>query len=431
LTPIDVHRLLDIIANVMRCRPARPELICSVSLCLLMLGAPVVRAGSIAAPYEVGTWSGFRPAAISYTFDDDLPNQYSVAVPMFNAKGFKLTLFTVTTWVPGGSWAPVKTAAAYGHEIASHTVTHPSLPTLTSAQQTNELKNSQSAINANVTNQQCLTLAYPNCVEGNDAITATFYIAARGCSGALVPATPANFMNISSFVCGSQGTVQTPLDFNNKAEAAASAKAWCVYLIHAIDGDSGYSPLSSATLQASVNYIATNQNKFWVETFGNVVRYIRERNAVSVAEISNSGDIITLSVTNGLDNAIYHYPLTLRRPLPPGWPSAIVSQNNQPLAPQFVTINSTNFVMFDVVPNTGNVVLTKTALPPVLSQPSVNYNGFAFRLNGQAGVRYAIYSSTDFETWFAIQTNTLVSTSTNLTFPISQPAEFYRARWLP
>src|ERR1017187_2654269 len=121
----------------------------------------VVRAGSVAAPYEIGTWEGFRPAAISYTFDDDLPNQYAKAVPMFNAKGFKLTLFTVTSWLSG--WSNVQTAAAYGHEIASHTVTHPVLSGLSLALQTNELANSQAAINANVTTQSCVTIAYPNC----------------------------------------------------------------------------------------------------------------------------------------------------------------------------------------------------------------------------------------------------------------------------
>src|SRR4029077_20604831 len=129
--------------------------------------------GSVAAPYEIGTWEGFRPAAISYTFDDDLPNQCSVAVPMFNAKGFKLTLFTVTgpTWYSPANWTALKSAALAGHEIASHTVTHPTLSGLTTGQQISELKNSQATINANITNQQCVTLAYPNCVEGNEALT--------------------------------------------------------------------------------------------------------------------------------------------------------------------------------------------------------------------------------------------------------------------
>jgi hypothetical protein len=400
---------------------------------LVMFSASVLRAGSVAAPYEIGTWEGFRPAAISYTFDDDLPNQYSIAVPMFDAKGFKLTLFTVTgpSWYSPANWTALKNAALSGHEIASHTVTHPTLSGLSSAQQTSELKNSQTTINANITNQQCFTLAYPNCVEANEAITAAYYIAARGCSGQLVPSTPANFLNISSFVCGPQGSIQTPQDFNNIADSAATANKWCVYLIHAIDNDNGYSPLSSVTLQASVDYMSTNQNKFWVETFGNVVRYIRERNAASVAEISSSGVRITIQVTNNLDQTIYNYPITLRRPLPGNWPAALVSQNNQPVAAQVVTLNSTNYVMFDVIPNRGDVVLSETAAPPVLSIPAVSSNSVVLRLEGQAGVSYAIYSSADFGIWLPVQTNTLVSTYTNFTVPISETSRFYRAGWMP
>ena len=406
-----------------------------LAIILLALASAVAvgRAGSVAAPYAIGTWAGFRPAAISYTFDDDLPNQYAIAAPMFNARGFKLTLFTVTTWLPNSSWSSVQTAAAFGHEIASHTITHPNtLASLSLAQQTNELANSQSAINANVTNQSCVTLAYPYCVEGSEAITGTYYIAARGCSGSLVPSTPPNFLNISSFVCGPSGSIQTTAQFNSEANAAAAANSWCVYLIHAIDNDNGYSPLASATLQASLDYLSTNRSKFWVETFGNVVRYIRERNASSVAETTNTANRITLQVTNSLNNSIYNYPITLRRPLPTNWLAAAVSQNNRALNAQLVTINSTNYVMFDVVPNGGDVVLTKSVLPfsmsnPVLATPT----NLTFRLDGQAGASYAICASTDLITWLPVQSNTLASSSTNFTVDVSAAGQFFRAQWSP
>ena len=395
--------------------------------------AAVGRGGSVAAPYAIGTWEGFRPAAISYTFDDDLPNQYAIAVPMFNARGFKLTLFTVTTWLPNSSWSGVQTAAVFGHEIASHTITHPNtLAGLSLAQQTNELANSQSAINANVTNESCLTLAYPYCVEGSEAITGTYYIAARGCSGSLVPSTPANFLNISSFVCGPAGSINSAAAFNSQANAAAAANSWCVYLIHAIDNDNGYSPLASATLQASLDYLSTNRNKFWVETFGNVVRYIRERNASSVLETTNAANRITLQVTNSLKNSIYNFPITLRRPLPTNWLAAAVLQNNHAVSAQLLTVNSTNYVMFDVVPNGGDVVLTKSVLPfsmsnPVLATPT----NLTFRIDGQAGASYAICASTDLITWLPVQSNTLASSPTNLTVDASAGCQFFRAQWSP
>jgi oligosaccharide reducing-end xylanase len=226
--------------------------------------------------------------------------------------------------------------------------------------------------------------------------------------------------------------VQTLQDFTNTANSAIASNGWCVFLIHAIDNDNGYSPLPSSTLQASVNYMSTNQALFWVETFGNVVRYIQERNASSVAETSNTGDSITIQVTNSLTNSIYNYPITLRRPLPTGWPAAAISQNNNPVSAQLVTVSSTNYVMFDVVPNGGNVILSKTVLPFAISNPElITPTSLTFCLNGQTNVSYAIYSSTDLVNWTPIQTNTLASTNTNFTIDASDTLQFYRAQWVP
>ena len=340
--------------------------IAAVMLSLFALASSSGFAGTVSPPYEIGTWQGFRSAAITYTFDDSCNNQFLVAEPMFNQAGFKMTLFTVTSGGLFPGWTRVRTAAAEGHEIASHTVTHANLSGLSLAQQTNELANSQAAIAANVTNQQCVTLAYPYCAAGNEAIVSTYYIASRTCSGQVVGKNPANFQQISSFVCGSAGSIQTLQHFTNTANSAASQNGWAVFLIHGIDNDGGYSPLPSATLQASVDFFSTNRDRFWVETFGHVARYIKERNDASVVETFSSDSGITLQVTQTLNSAIYNYPITLRRPQPTNWFGAVVTQNNQDLGAQIVTVNSTNFIMFDVVPNAGDVTITQR-----LSQVSV------------------------------------------------------------
>jgi hypothetical protein len=406
-----------------------------IAFCLVVgLTTSPGRAGSVAAPYEIGTWEGFRWAAISYTFDDNVPQQYSIAVPMFQAAGFKITLFTVINqwWGTSWTWSMAQTAASYGDEIASHTVTHTSLTSVSPTQLTNELANSQSTINSYITNESCVTLAYPNClVPANETLVAQYYIAARGCSGSLVPSTPSDFMNISSFVLGSAGSYTTAASINNLANSATNSSKWCVYLIHSIDVNNDYSPLSSTVLQASVNYLSTNQNKFWVETFGNVVCYIKERNAASVAETANSGDSITIQVTDGLNDSIYNYPITLRRPMPTNWPGAVVLQNNKPIATQLVTVGSTNFVMFDVVPDGGDVTLSKLTSPVLSNLVLTALTNLTFRLDGQGGVRYAIYSSGDLVNWAPVQTNILAGTYTNFTVTASNALQFYRAKWVP
>jgi hypothetical protein len=102
----------------------------------------------------------------------------------------------------------------------------------------------------------------------------------------------------------------------------------------------------------------SNRNKFWVQTFGNVVRYIRERNDVSVSETAGSSSRLTVSVTHNLDNSIFNFPITIRRPLPSGWTMASAFQDGQDLGAQIVNVNGTQYIMFDAVPNAGNVTIT-------------------------------------------------------------------------
>jgi hypothetical protein len=129
---------------------------------------------------------------------------------------------------------------------------------------------------------------------------------------------------------------------------------------------------------------------------------------------------------------IYNYPITLRRPVPAGWPAVAVSQNNQPITVKYVTVNSTNFVMFDVVPNGGDAILSKTVLPFTLSNPVLTAPAsLSFRLNGQTGVTYTVCSSTDLLSWLPVQSNLLVDTYTDLTVDTSEAFQAYRAQWAP
>ena len=254
---------------------------------------------------------------------------------MFNEPnfGFKSTLFEVTdpTWYAPANWNGLRNAASAGHEIGSHTVTHASLGGLTIPQQTIELANSQIAIDANITTQKCVTISYPNCSIGDQALIAQYYIAGRLCFGTINSSSPSNFFTLDSIILGNAG-MNTTAGITAKDDAAAASNGWCVFLIHAIDTDNGFSPLSSTILRESLQYLDAHRSTFWVATFANVVCYIKERNDVSVSESSNTGDSITLSVTDTLNNTIYNYPITIRRPLPAGWGSANVSQNGQAVA---------------------------------------------------------------------------------------------------
>jgi peptidoglycan/xylan/chitin deacetylase (PgdA/CDA1 family) len=346
------------------------ERVLQTTLITILLLAARPAFSQLSSPYEVAPWPGFRSCAISYTFDDGCSGQFSKAIPIFDEFGYKLTLFTVTNWV--GNWNNLKNAAINGHEVANHTLSHPKLDTMAIEAQKTEIKTSNDLINSRVTTQKSVTMATPYCAKGNDSLAATFFIAVRGCQGFVEPNTPGNFMNVSSVICGDQGTVKKTIDFKNKANSAASSKGWLVYLIHGVDNDGGYSPLSSDTLRQSLAYLKENEHKFWVTTFGNAARYIKERNCIIINETASTDTSLTVNIADTLNNnEIYNYPLTIRRALPAGWSQAKATQNELAITDTVIEINSVKYIQFDAVPDGGSVVITK--LIPVGKKDNTGY----------------------------------------------------------
>lgn len=311
---------------------------------------------TVPSPYELATWNGFRSAAVSYTFDDNCTNQLAIAIPAMNTYGFKGTLFTVTNWNP--NWQGLKSAASNGHEVASHSVSHPTMSTLSSSQQTTEIVGSANAISSNV-GITPRTLAWPNCSVGSISIAQQSYIAGRGCSGQVESSTPSNIMNVSSLICGSAGNVKTNSDFQSRANAAASTEGWAVFLIHGMDNDGGYSPLSSTEFKNSLSFFNVNGAKFWVASFGSVIRYIAERDAVTLTPLTSNATNVTLRLSDNLNNSIYNVPITIRRPLPTGWTNASVTQNGVSVYSSIVSINAKPYIMFNGVPDAGDIRITK------------------------------------------------------------------------
>ena len=352
--------------------PARPPCPSRSALAALLLGAccacgtSAALAATVPAPYEVATWRGFRASAVSYTFDDNSPKQFSVAQPMFDSRGLPATFFCIVGNLSASQWSAIENASAKGHEIGSHTLTHPNLPTLTDEQVTTEVANSKSLIESR-TGKPCVSLAYPYCAVPKRSIIAQHYPFARSCNGSLVPATPPDFLSIGAL--GPDNGMDTPSD------NVAASGSWLVWLLHGIDDDPACCPIDSLLLESNLDYVAADPTKWWVETFGNVARYIQERNAAVLTVVSSGATSITLRLTDGLDDTVFNYPLTLRRPLPAGWARATITQNGAPVSSQIVE----GKLVFDVVPDGGDIVLTQAeALAPAhigADDPHIQYVG--------------------------------------------------------
>lgn len=92
---------------------------------------------------------GFNAPMISLTFDDGWSSIYTNGLPILQKYGFVSTQYLISGKLNTPDYmttAMVKAFQASGSEIASHTVTHPDLTSLTSTRLTAQLKNSQTSL---------------------------------------------------------------------------------------------------------------------------------------------------------------------------------------------------------------------------------------------------------------------------------------------
>ncbi len=306
--------------------------------------------------FEVATWYGFKQCAISYTMEDSYDNQFKIALPIFHEHEYPCTFFLTTRWCDRTKWDALRVATTeWGCEVGSHTVDHAVYDTLTRERQKQDILDANARINVKLPMYKCNTFAYTNCVVGDTSIISKHYFAVRGCQGYVERATPNDYMNISSLMCGSDELVRSYQDFMNGFNTAKKSEGWCIFSIYDIDDGKGYSPLSSDVLRASLDYLKEQEktNSFWVTTFKNAAKYSMERDRAKVEMLKASDDKLTITLEDGLDDELYDYPLTLRCPMPFGWKEVEVLQNEVVIKSQVKTINGCKYIIFDAVPN-GN-----------------------------------------------------------------------------
>ena len=107
------------------------------------------------------TATSFTKPLVSLTFDDGFEENVTTVLPRLNAKGFKSTQCYATQYVSESQVPNVLAFKNSGHEVCSHTVTHPDLTTLSPIALTTELAQSKSFLEGIVGAGQVKNFASP------------------------------------------------------------------------------------------------------------------------------------------------------------------------------------------------------------------------------------------------------------------------------
>ena len=327
---------------------------------VLAMGASMIYAQDV----EIATWSGFRKAAASFTFDDGAPSHVSDGGPLFDKYGYKATFNVVVNWNP--DWSGFGNMAKNGHEIASHSNTH-------GQNMSGEEASSKQSIAGKIQQKYgVITVAYPNCNVPNKSAVLQNYVIGRICNGSwqsqpdmMSKDGPSDWAMASAIMTGSTGTN----DFKGNMQKAVQQSGWISFLTHGFEGKNNgsatYSPTPIGSIEDGLKWAQQNDKDIWVAPMGHVAMYIKERKA-SKAEASTSGGTVTVKLTHSIKDNVsdYDYPLTLR--VKYSGSTAEVTQAGAKLESKI----DGGYVIFDAVPNAGDIVIAGEGAGPAESSSS-------------------------------------------------------------
>jgi peptidoglycan/xylan/chitin deacetylase (PgdA/CDA1 family) len=373
----------------------------STAVLILLLHFPVSGVSPTGGYGQVSVkkWADDRKSAFTFTFDDGFMSQYNYAAPILDSCRFKGTFFLIsgsmTDFLPPiwryGTWNQFRSMALDGHEIGSHTVRHYNLTTLATGDTTTdstllyELYQSKKTIEQKISNQKCITIAYPynsnNTNVRNE--TALFYESGRGGSNIPMDSTLADsgFYKIGAKEEQFNTPRNSTLDdldelqnFETYEDSSIANGKWGMLMAHEVVPFSqiadllqqgSWFPMSTEWLTSLCQWLKqrSDNNEVWVETMGNITRYMKEREQFQYNITIQTDTQIQINATDNLNDLIYNYPLTVDITVPPDWESAFVIQGSRKDSVYTIFAGNNAFVRTKIIPDGGILILNKRVKP--------------------------------------------------------------------
>lgn len=267
------------------------------------------------------------------------------------------------------SWNDLRTYAAEGHEIASHTITHPRLAVMDSVNLLYELEQSRLDIEKNMGAKYTFSVECPYGTENERVMRFAhkIYPALRN----RMPADYLEELNRSSkldpgnsqkeYVQWQRGPLtNVSLDVMNSwiDTCLDHDNIWLVLVFHGVD-DLGWEPKTAEELEAYFNYIKDREENLWVASFADVTKYIRQRQNLEVSAHIDSNEIV-LQLKSDLDPVVYNVPVTFKTYIPQDWNMVTLTQRGKEIVTNLKVKNDVSgpYVLYDLVEPSGEFVLS-------------------------------------------------------------------------
>lgn len=339
--------------------------------------------------------------AWSMTFDDgNYIDTYEWVVPELAKRNFKATAVITAQYAGSYTYEWAKYIASGTFDIGSHSQLHAGdfgSATLDEAGMMKEIDQAHYIFASWFPGQRLLGFATPNGATG--AGTAQFVndLMIGGRSGGQAGmycdpdklSTRADWGNLPSYITyrsmtwgeyDSSNWERKATDNNGNGDVKACLEyvakngLWSIDCIHTIDTSANQNVNDKFSIKKDImvkklDYMA--ELGLWVGSYTQALQYFREAHAASVENMTIGSTQIKFSVTDGLDDSMFVQALTYKLTLPTGWTGVTVTQNgveipfvasadySPNMAEDAVCTIIDGVLYFDIVPDAGEVVITK------------------------------------------------------------------------
>lgn len=264
------------------------------------------------------------------------------------------------------TWEDYRSYASDGHEIASHTVTHPRLAVLDEVNMLYELEQSKADVARFLGEAYTFSAECPYGTEDERVMEYAhkIYPALRN----RMPEPWLEEINRSSqmqpgasekeYVQWQRGPLTNISMATMKSwvdTCLAHDNIWLVLVFHGVDGI-GWEPRTGDELREYFRYIKTHETGLWVATFAEVTKYLRERKKTTLNS-EFDGEQIIVKISSPLDPVTYDIPLTFKTYLPRDWKEVNVFHQQESVTSSMAQDDAGNYVLYNVLPSIEEIVI--------------------------------------------------------------------------
>lgn len=271
-------------------------------------------------------------------------------------------------------------------KIVSHSYTHEwwGINGIENAERMREeIVGSQEILRELFPGQRVLTFAYPGLTaavkqygqlivfsEGAQSLIEKTYISGRKdvLEGPLDITDTLNWRRLSGFgfLNGSvkNGTIE------NIVKKTAENGGLAILYTHQIKSDTdtkeaadaatyGNIQMGSYYMDVACGIIAdeVNSGRIWNTHYEDAILYLREAEGATVTTTVNEDGSYSITLTDGMDDEIYNYPLTVRISIPEGTETVEITQGDSVCYPPVKQIDGKLYVDADIIPDRGEVTV--------------------------------------------------------------------------